>query len=240
MVILHRIHEPCLHLLLLMLSSMFDVIGIFLIVVNTDTDKFLVCSVSDIIFILVECCDKLTSFFMIFSVLKHLKSPSCELWSQVSYFPLAEEFNSYSCQFSSAPACFWYRSYWCIGHRYSWAWHALCSSHSLIFTVRCGAVSLAMLAYGQADILTAIGETCRELTSIDVRRNENMTDVGISSLTEGCSQLRTIRRWWCGCFVDYFVMFIAVIIFGGLNEQRLFSLSCLVLYWWLIVATSIV
>ena len=42
--------------------------------------------------------------------------------------------------------------------------------------------------------LAAVGATCRGLTSIYVRGSGNMTDDGIASLTQGCSQLRTINR----------------------------------------------
>ena len=34
--------------------------------------------------------------------------------------------------------------------------------------------------------LAAIGETCTGLTSIDMSRNENITDYGLASLTQGC------------------------------------------------------
>ena len=39
--------------------------------------------------------------------------------------------------------------------------------------------------------LAAIGETCFGLTYIDMSGNKNVTDVGIASLTQGCSQLKT-------------------------------------------------
>ena len=41
--------------------------------------------------------------------------------------------------------------------------------------------------------LAAIGETCRGLTSIDMYDNENMTDVGISYLAQGCIHLQSIN-----------------------------------------------
>ena len=40
--------------------------------------------------------------------------------------------------------------------------------------------------------LAAIGETCKGLTRIDMRCNDNITDVGIASLTQGCGQLNYI------------------------------------------------
>ena len=42
--------------------------------------------------------------------------------------------------------------------------------------------------------LAAIGETCRGLTSIDIS-SINKTDVGIASLTQGCSQLQSINNY---------------------------------------------
>ena len=39
--------------------------------------------------------------------------------------------------------------------------------------------------------LAARGETCKGLTSIDTSGKDNVTDVGIASLTQGCSQLKT-------------------------------------------------
>ena len=41
----------------------------------------------------------------------------------------------------------------------------------------------------------AIGETCKGLTHIDMSGNKNITDVGIASLTQGCSQLKTVIRY---------------------------------------------
>ena len=38
--------------------------------------------------------------------------------------------------------------------------------------------------------LASIGETCKGLTSIDIV-GLHMTDAGIASLTQGCSQLKT-------------------------------------------------
>ena len=41
--------------------------------------------------------------------------------------------------------------------------------------------------------LSAIGESCRGLTSIDMSGNSNMTDVGISYLAQGCIHLQSIN-----------------------------------------------
>ena len=41
--------------------------------------------------------------------------------------------------------------------------------------------------------LAAIGETCKGLTYIDMSYNENITDVGIASLTQGCRQLQSFN-----------------------------------------------
>ena len=50
--------------------------------------------------------------------------------------------------------------------------------------------------------LAAIGETCKGLTSIDMSGNENITDVGISSLTQGFSQLKTVIIRQCYNLTD--------------------------------------
>ena len=41
--------------------------------------------------------------------------------------------------------------------------------------------------------LSAIGESCRGLTSIDMSGNSNLADGGISSLAQGCIHLRSIN-----------------------------------------------
>ena len=42
--------------------------------------------------------------------------------------------------------------------------------------------------------LDAIGETGKGLTSIDMSDKKNMPDVGIASLTGGCSQLEVVNQ----------------------------------------------
>ena len=44
-----------------------------------------------------------------------------------------------------------------------------------------------------ADRLAAIGVSCRELTSIDMSGNMNMTDGGISYLAQGCIHLQSMN-----------------------------------------------
>ena len=50
--------------------------------------------------------------------------------------------------------------------------------------------------------LAAIGETCKGLTSIDMSRNSNMTDVGTAGLIKGHIQLKIINLAFCSQLTD--------------------------------------
>ena len=49
--------------------------------------------------------------------------------------------------------------------------------------------------------LAAIGATCKGLTSIDMSYND-MTDIGIATLTQGCSELKIIHIAYCSQLTD--------------------------------------
>ena len=71
-----------------------------------------------------------------------------------------------------------------------------CSQLVIINVARCDQLTDVSLA--------AIGETCKGLTSIDMswRNEKDITDVGVSSLTEGCSQIVIINVARCDQLTD--------------------------------------
>ena len=67
-------------------------------------------------------------------------------------------------------------------------------------TLGCSQIRVILIAYCSQltdASLAAIGETCKGLTSFDMRSNRSMTHAGIASLRQKCSQIVRIHNKGC-------------------------------------------